>query len=535
MKSVLPSSSGKPVIIGLAGPSGSGKSLLAHRLRELLGPERCAVFHLDHFYRDRSHLTPEQRTQINFDEPAAMDAEAAASALEQLSQGRPTELPEYDFTQHARSAVGLWMEPVQWIVVEGIFTLTLPQIQRFFAHRWYLDVSAEECLRRRVRRDVVARGRSEEEITRRYREHVLPSLEQYVMPQRGIADLILDGRLQLHELSQQALKALSMGGDPELSANLATMGALPQHLLGLGARLGLQTMARRLSLQSYHWAGMDHQGESIFKLEKWVSVHDIARALLKYSGLQRWTAREASNLKVEINPVLIPSALSDLDGFTLLQLSDLHFDLETGVFEKLEQVLPTLEYDAVVITGDYRNCTRADYSHCLEWMRRLMCLLRQPAFGILGNHDFIEMVPPLEKLGLRMLLNEHVLLRRGKARVLIAGIDDPHYYQTHNLKAAGAGAAHPDLLRVLLSHSPETYKEAAPYFDLLLCGHTHGGQLCLPGQIPLVRNGRCPRALIAGAWHHQTLQGYTARGTGCCGVPARSFCPPEVTLHRLVL
>lgn len=87
---------------------------------------------------------------------------------------------------------------------------------------------------------------------------------------------------------------------------------------------------------------------------------------------------------------------------------------------------------------------------------------------------------------------------------------------------------------ILLSHSPETWREAAALkFDLLLAGHTHGGQLCLPGGMPLVRNAPVPRRLLAGPWTEGTLTGYTSRGTGACGVAARLFCPPEITLHTL--
>lgn len=524
----------RPQMIALAGPSGSGKSLLAHYLREVLGPKRCAVFHLDHFYRDLSHLSAEQRTGINFDQPSAMDATAAAAALSRLSAGLPTELPEYDFATHTRSAVGLWMEPVEWIIVEGIFTLCLPELQPFFSHRWFLDLDAGECLRRRIKRDVVARGRSEQEITERFQLHVLPALERYVLPQKASADLVLPAELSLDQLARTALDALPISDIHLNDDNVRSLGSLPQQWLGLGARLGFQALARRLSLQSNHWAGLDHQGESIFKLDQWIPVHATARNFLRFSGLQFWTSKEARNLQLESNTVSFPAAHSDLAGFTMLQLSDLHFDLETGVFERLEGVLPTLDYDAVVITGDFRNCTKSNYHDSLSWMQRLMPLLRQPAFGILGNHDFIEMAAPLEKMGLRMLLNEQVLLRRGAARVLLSGIDDPHYYQTHDLHAAGAGSGDGSAVRVLLSHSPAPYSAAAPYFDLMLCGHTHGGQICLPGGIPIVRNGRCPSSMLSGAWHYQTLQGYTARGTGCCGVAGRLFCPPEITLHRFV-
>ena len=87
---------------------------------------------------------------------------------------------------------------------------------------------------------------------------------------------------------------------------------------------------------------------------------------------------------------------------------------------------------------------------------------------------------------------------------------------------------------MLLSHTPELYRQAAHAgFDLMLCGHTHGGQICLPGGVPVLTNADCPRRYCAGRWRHHRMHGYTSRGTGVSMVDVRLNCPPEVTLHRL--
>jgi predicted MPP superfamily phosphohydrolase len=152
---------------------------------------------------------------------------------------------------------------------------------------------------------------------------------------------------------------------------------------------------------------------------------------------------------------------------------------------------------------------------------------------VLGNHDFVEIVPPLEAAGLRFLLNESIAVERGGDRLHLVGVDDPHYYETDNLEDALAGLPD-DEPKVLLCHSPELYRPAAACgLDLMLCGHTHAGQICLPGGIPLLTNARCPRRLRVGAWRYRELAGYTSAGTGSCGVPVRFFCPPEMTLHEL--
>ena len=159
--------------------------------------------------------------------------------------------------------------------------------------------------------------------------------------------------------------------------------------------------------------------------------------------------------------------------------------------------------------------------------------LSGPVYGILGNHDTIRMVPGLEALDIRLLLNESVTLDRDGAGFHLAGIDDPHYYRADNLEKATDGLPLDDV-RILLAHSPEIYRNAAySGFDLMLSGHTHGGQICLPGGIPMMCNARCPRAFCAGPWRYRGMQGYTSRGSGVSVVDVRLNCPPEVTLHRL--
>jgi predicted MPP superfamily phosphohydrolase len=113
-------------------------------------------------------------------------------------------------------------------------------------------------------------------------------------------------------------------------------------------------------------------------------------------------------------------------------------------------------------------------------------------------------------------------------------VDDPHFYEADNIQKA-ASHLEPRMAGVLLAHSPEIYRKAAACgFDLLLCGHTHAGQICLPGGVPLMINARLPVRMARGAWQYHKLQGYTSAGAGCSGVDVRFFCPPEVVLHRIV-
>jgi predicted MPP superfamily phosphohydrolase len=112
-------------------------------------------------------------------------------------------------------------------------------------------------------------------------------------------------------------------------------------------------------------------------------------------------------------------------------------------------------------------------------------------------------------------------------------VDDPHYYRTHDLDLAFRGV--PDqAFRILIAHSPEAYKEAATFCThLYLCGHTHGGQICLSSWGPVFTHSRAPRYTAGGRWQYQRMKGYTCRGAGASGVPLRFNCPGEISLITL--
>jgi predicted MPP superfamily phosphohydrolase len=132
-----------------------------------------------------------------------------------------------------------------------------------------------------------------------------------------------------------------------------------------------------------------------------------------------------------------------------------------------------------------------------------------------------------------MLLNESVAIERGSDRIHIAGIDDTHFYRSGSIDRAAAGMPR-DEFSVLISHTPEVYREAERAgFDVMLSGHTHGGQICLPGGIPITLDAKLPRRFGRGAWRYGKLHGYTSVGAGSSVVPVRFNCPPEITLHHL--
>jgi predicted MPP superfamily phosphohydrolase len=301
----------------------------------------------------------------------------------------------------------------------------------------------------------------------------------------------------------------------------------------LEQRLGRLQARQRLGIETDHEAQIFGQGLNFFHIENWYSIHSVIRVVLKMSGLYRRGCRNAERIVIRTNDVESATLPPRFDGFTILHISDTHADISEGAMHRLVELVDGLNYDLCVWTGDFRGATFGPYDAALKGTAKIIDRLEQPVYGVLGNHDTIRMLPGLEAMGIRMLQNECETIRRGDDVIHLAGIDDAHYFRVDNIEKAaasipGAGFA------ILLSHTPEIYRQAAHAgFDLLLSGHTHGGQICLPGSIPLMLESVLPRRMGAGAWRHGAMAGYTSVGAGCSVVPVRFNCPPEITLHRL--
>jgi predicted MPP superfamily phosphohydrolase len=316
----------------------------------------------------------------------------------------------------------------------------------------------------------------------------------------------------------------------------ADLGRPPADLVGyegLRDRLGDALFRVRLIEQTHHIAGMSHQGGFLEALDRFLDVDRAIRVLLKVSGCWCWGRRNFTAIRIVENTISHPRLPPALDGLRVLQLSDLHLDLDRALRPAIEARLREVRYDLAVVTGDFRNTTTEDHGPSVEEVVRLLPAFGAPVYAVLGNHDFLEIVPPLERAGLRFLLNEVVPVERSGARLWLAGVDDAYFYRTHDLVRV-RNATPEDGFSLLLSHSPELYRQAASHgFDVMLSGHTHGGQICLPGGFAPLSVCDAPRAFLAGPWRFRNLVGYTSRGTGACGVPVRFFCPPEITVHVL--
>jgi predicted MPP superfamily phosphohydrolase len=254
---------------------------------------------------------------------------------------------------------------------------------------------------------------------------------------------------------------------------------------------------------------------------------------LRLSGMLATGGVNACRIEVRRNSIALRSLPDAFDGFTILHLTDLHADISVGAMRALPAAIEGLDYDICVITGDFRGKTFGPHGRAMELIGDVLRDIRKPVYGVLGNHDPAAMLLDLEAMGVRMLMNEAEPLARDRDRLWIVGIDDPHFFKTNDLRAAMAAVPDGETA-VLLSHSADGYRDAERAgIGALLCGHTHGGQICLPCGIPILTSGRTPRRLASGPWRHGSMMGYTSRGVGTSAVAARFNCLPEVTLHTL--
>jgi len=303
----------------------------------------------------------------------------------------------------------------------------------------------------------------------------------------------------------------------------------------LERRLGRTYTRLRLGIENEKGHQFSSSWVDFYDPTRWYSGYALVRYCLKISGLYGRGVRNAHNIQVRRNTFALKSLPKAFDGFVLLHLSDIHADMDESITAAVADVIKNLDYDLCVMTGDYRERTYGAYARSLEAMRLVTSSIHKPAYGVLGNHDSLRMVPGLEAQGVKMLINESVEIERNENHITLAGVDDAHYFEVDNLEKTTENMPQ-NSVSILLSHSPELYRHASyANFDVMLSGHTHGGQICLPGGTPITLDSRCPRAVGVAGWRFRNLQGYTSVGCGTSIVNVRLNCLPEVTLHKLVV
>jgi predicted MPP superfamily phosphohydrolase len=312
-----------------------------------------------------------------------------------------------------------------------------------------------------------------------------------------------------------------------------TEGGEEEAVKELEQRFGQLYARQRLGIERDHEAQKFGQGLNFFHIENWHSSPWLIRNSLRLMGLYRRAQRNAERVVVTHNRLWCSGLPLSFDDLAILHISDLHVDISEGAMRRVCNLVEGLDYDLCVLTGDYRGKTFGPFDATLEGMARVRSRLRGPVYGVLGNHDTIRMVPGLEAMGIHMLLNECDTIERDGARIHLAGIDDAHFFRADNIEKAGSLIPSGEF-SILLSHTPEIYRQASHAgFNLLLSGHTHGGQICLPGSIPITLDSKLPRRMGSGSWRYGKMLGYTSVGAGSSVVPVRLNCPPEITVHHL--
>ena len=180
-----------PLVLGIAGGSGSGKSTIARAILDALPAGSGILLEQDHYYRPQAHLSPEERAQVNYDHPDALEIDLFLAHIDALRAGRGIVRPTYDFALHDRVPDGVRIPPAPVIVVEGILVLAEPRLRERFDVKLFVDTDADIRLMRRIRRDLEHRGRTFAQVRKQYYETVRPMHLAFVEPSKRFADLII--------------------------------------------------------------------------------------------------------------------------------------------------------------------------------------------------------------------------------------------------------------------------------------------------------------------------------------------------------
>lgn len=302
----------------------------------------------------------------------------------------------------------------------------------------------------------------------------------------------------------------------------------------LEERVGRVYLRKRLQHQVKHTALRYGTGFRIH-WEEMKPMYILLKYILKLTGLYHQSTINTLDYRTKTVTTSLENLPDYFDNFRVLHLSDIHIEGIIDRGERLIKVLKGLNFDLCVITGDFRYLSFHDYEYTIEKMETITEALKceYGIIGVLGNHDYIEMVPGLESLGIKILINEATKIQINNDHIWITGVDDPSLNGISDLNKSLCNVPYDDF-KLLLVHSPELIVQAAQSMvDYYLCGHTHGGQVCLPWEIPLITNSRCSRRYVSGPWKYGKMKGYTSSGVGSSGLSVRLFCPPELVIHLL--
>ena len=180
-----------PLVIGIAGGSGSGKTTVAQEILNRVGPDRIAYIQHDSYYKDITGLPPAQRAEVNFDHPHSLETELLIKHIEALRDGEAVEVPIYDFSKDSRTAETFKIAPRRVIIVEGILIFTEPELRKLFDVKIFVDTDSDLRLIRRLQRDITERGRTTESVIKQYMGTGIPMHLEFLEPSKRYADVII--------------------------------------------------------------------------------------------------------------------------------------------------------------------------------------------------------------------------------------------------------------------------------------------------------------------------------------------------------
>lgn len=192
----------KPIIVCIAGASGSGKTTFARQIQKQLPNDESIIITQDSYYRDLGHLSASERQKQNFDHPHSLNFEKLKKDLIDLKNGRSIEQPIYDFNTHSTISQKTTITPKKTILVEGTLTLSQLDLLNLFDYKIYINTPQNVCLERRIKRDVLERGRTEKSVIQQYNNTVKPMFDQFISPSKIHADITILGTY-LQDYTQQ--------------------------------------------------------------------------------------------------------------------------------------------------------------------------------------------------------------------------------------------------------------------------------------------------------------------------------------------
>ncbi len=260
----------------------------------------------------------------------------------------------------------------------------------------------------------------------------------------------------------------------------------------------------------------------------------IMELMVRGTGLYGRGHRNALDIKLSSIEFKLPGLPAAFDGYRILHLSDLHFDTIAGIPEAVHNLVKDSSFDLCVLTGDFSDHHATPAAQTVAHIRSLCdgITAQDGIFSVLGNHDSAALVGPVEAGGIRFLLNETIKIMRGAQNLTMTGVDDVNAFWSDSanrvLEESGEG------FKIALVHSPELATVAMTNgYALYLTGHTHGGQVCLPGGRAMATGLRKHTRLYRGRWRHGNMDGYTTTGVGVSNIPIRFNCPGEVAVITL--